>query len=516
MQITPAILTDYLQASLDGIVLAGNAKLRFRGVRLFVAGEEAQPDLLYLLPEEEAALAVEQGFSAIVPVAGVQQVLHTPPRNSCILYAQCQQGRLFNLVSECFLRYDEWFQDIYQAIAAGESMEEILEKCYPMLKNPFFIDDSSYRTLARLKDYPATDFKDDEYIFMQKSGHHSAEYIYAMLNSSVALESSAIAPKPIIHKFDFLAHRTLYSTIKVEGEIVGFFSCLELETEFTGGLIDVFESLTELMSLALGRESSVPISRQKGLNNDLYLGILNGSIRDPELTDTAFVQLGLARGAYYVVYITTNVATIVNPFLLPRIIELLSANLEKGSFAIADGANIILVVSGRPDEEAADKLVQLIRFYLREYEVTIGISMGFADPQQMPLFYDQALAATRLGPCAHEGHVVFRYGEVVEYDVLDKLGERQKREAICHPAAHLLYQHDREKHTGLLPTLKAYIRCLGDTLKAADMLFLHRNSLYYRLKQIVDLTGIDLHDGALLSHIMISISAIELDDRLGG
>lgn len=513
MQVTPSILTDYLQKTLGAVSQAGNTKLRFADIRLYVPGEAYSKDHLYLLPEADMNLAFEQGFSAIVPVSSKKK---TPPafsRDICIIYAYCERDRLFNLVSECFSMYAERFEQIYEAIAAGDSMETILEKCYPMLQNPFFIDDSSYRTLARLRDYPASDFKDDEYIFMQRHGHHSPEYIYAMLSSSVAVESSAISPRPVVHKFDFLSHRTLYSTIKVNSEIAGFFSCLEVETPFTGGVVDLFESLTGLMALALGRESGLPLSLQQGLHNDLYLGVLSGSITDPDLADTAFAQLDLKPGAWFVLRAATNVPLADNPFLLPRIVELLISNLEKGSFAVTDGPDIILVMKGDPAAEQTDRLVQLIRFYLREYEVTIGVSLGFADPRQMSLYHAQALAAVRLGPRLSGGEGVYSYGHVVEYDILDRLGGAGKREAICHPAVRLLYGHDREKGTKFLLTLKAYIQCLGDTARAAEMLFLHRNSLYYRLNQIENLTGLDLSDGILLAHIMTSIRVYELDQE---
>lgn len=514
MRITPEILRDYISQTIRNVELAGDTRKRFRDVRLWAVGEAPSAEYLYLcLPgAEEPSFDMGEGLSLLLP--RLLREGEQPPAGGCVICAPCEPEALLNQVRECFLFYNEWFGDIYEAVARGEGMEAILEKCYPVLKNPIFIDDSSYRTLARLKDYPSGEFRDDEYIFMQQNGHHSAEYIYAMLNSSVAIESSAIAPRPIIHRFDFLAHRTLYSTLKVDGEIVGFFSCLELETPFTDGLMDVFESLTELLSIALSRESGMPTTRQKGLNNDLFLGILNGSIRDPELAQAAFSQMGLVRGGFLVTYITTSVDIIQNPFLLPRIMELLETNLERNSFAVADGANIVLVIKKGTVEDVRGKLIQLIRFYLREFEVSVGISMVGSDPKQLPFYFDQALTATRLGPFAAPGQSVFEYGEVVGYDLLERFGDAERRRTICHPVIFELMAQDREKQANLLPTLRVYIECMGDTALAAERLYLHRNSMYYRLKQIVELTGIDLHDEKTLSHIMTSLRVMELDGEL--
>ncbi|MCL1895786.1 MAG: helix-turn-helix domain-containing protein [Clostridiales bacterium] len=509
MKVSPEMLKDYLLKELPEVSVSGNTRLRFRDVRLPEDEKRYEPEYIYLMNEEQWKEAGGR-VNAIVPSCAAD--LQPDPR-FCLVAAPVDPDLLLNRTRECFLTYSEWFEDLYKSIAIGDSIETILEKCTPVLANPFFIDDSSYRTLARLRNYPTNDFRDNEYIYMQQSGHHSADYIFAMLNSNVSVESSAISPRPIIHRLEFLAHRTLYSTIKVEGEIVGFFSCIEIETPFTPGMMDVCESLTELMNLVLSRQANMPATRQKSLDNDLFLGIMNGSIVDPELTKTAFAQVGLSQGDYFVVYTVTNVDTSENAFLLPRIMELLMSNLESG-FTVADGSNIILVINAKLDDELREKLVHLIGFYLGEFDVTIGFSLGFSDPQLLPTYYCQAVAATRLGALTDNKSKVFGYGEVVGYDVLEKYGDRGQRLAICHPAIFTLLEHDTDKKMNLLPTLKVFVECLGDTAQAAERLYLHRNSLYYRLKQITALTGVDLADERVRSHITLSIRILEINGDL--
>jgi len=506
MRVSPEMLKDYLLKDIRDVTVSGNTRLRFKDVRLPEASKKYDQDYIYIMSEEEWKQSDGRVNALVASKAAEPQ----PDSRFCLVTAPVELNKLINMAHDCFLEYAEWFEDLYRSIAVGDSIETILEKCTPVLKSPYIIDDSSYRTLARLRNYPTDGFRDNEYIYMQQSGHHSADYIFAMLNSNVSVESSAISPRPIIHRLEFLAHRTLYSTIKVDGEIVGFFSCIEIETPFTPGMMDVCESLTELMSIVLARQANMPATRQKSLDNDLLLGIMNGNIIDSELTKTAFSQLGLTHGDYFVVYTVTNVDTSENAFLLPRIMELLMSNLESG-FTVADGSNIILVINGKLDEELREKLVHLIGFYLGEFDVTIGFSLGFTDPQALPTYFYQAASATRLGSLTDNESKVYSYGEVVGYDVLEKYGDSEQRLAICHPSVFILMEHDKDKKMNLLPTLKVFIECLGDTAQAAERLFLHRNSLYYRLKQITALTGIDLSDERVRSHIALSIRILEIN-----
>jgi DNA-binding PucR family transcriptional regulator len=54
-----------------------------------------------------------------------------------------------------------------------------------------------------------------------------------------------------------------------------------------------------------------------------------------------------------------------------------------------------------------------------------------------------------------------------------------------------LVAYDRERRSDLVRTLAAYFDAGANASEAADRLFLHRNSLLYRLERIRELTGLD-------------------------
>jgi purine catabolism regulator len=57
-----------------------------------------------------------------------------------------------------------------------------------------------------------------------------------------------------------------------------------------------------------------------------------------------------------------------------------------------------------------------------------------------------------------------------------------------------LAEYDRERCSDLTRTLSVYFETGSNASEAADRLFLHRNSLLYRLERIRSLTGLDLKD----------------------
>lgn len=65
---------------------------------------------------------------------------------------------------------------------------------------------------------------------------------------------------------------------------------------------------------------------------------------------------------------------------------------------------------------------------------------------------------------------------------------------FTNPAVKALLDHDAENKTELLPTLDAYLESGENLTHTARQLFIHLNTLRYRLKHISDITGIDLKD----------------------
>ena len=54
--------------------------------------------------------------------------------------------------------------------------------------------------------------------------------------------------------------------------------------------------------------------------------------------------------------------------------------------------------------------------------------------------------------------------------------------------------YDGKCNGGLVRTLRVYFASGANVSEASDRLFLHRNSMLYRLARIQDLTGLDLKD----------------------
>lgn len=90
-----------------------------------------------------------------------------------------------------------------------------------------------------------------------------------------------------------------------------------------------------------------------------------------------------------------------------------------------------------------------------------------------------------------------------------------KEAGLCDYSILRLIEEDRKNKTELYNTLKMYLLCENNITVAAENLYIHRNTLVYRLRQIKECIGIDVNDNEvsreLLAFAMMYDTAAEAD-----
>jgi purine catabolism regulator len=97
------------------------------------------------------------------------------------------------------------------------------------------------------------------------------------------------------------------------------------------------------------------------------------------------------------------------------------------------------------------------------------------------------------------------FGDLSVYRLLFQLEGNAELEAFCREALGPLL--DYEGGGDLLETLEAFCDRLGNLSQTAEKLFIHRNSLLYRMERISQLAGLDMNnpDTRLAVHLALKI-----------
>ena len=137
-------------------------------------------------------------------------------------------------------------------------------------------------------------------------------------------------------------------------------------------------------------------------------------------------------------------------------------------------------------------------------EINIGISWPFADVLEVKRFFNQSIASIKQACRFDLTHQVFEYSDFSCYDLLHNYVGKIPLHNFVHPALQILQSYDLENHASLYETLKIYLQNNKNLRITADTLFVHKNSLIYRLKRINDLIDVNLNDSNIIFALIIS------------
>ncbi|RZQ65970.1 PucR family transcriptional regulator [Amycolatopsis suaedae] len=114
---------------------------------------------------------------------------------------------------------------------------------------------------------------------------------------------------------------------------------------------------------------------------------------------------------------------------------------------------------------------------------------------------DVARITGALGPVAH-------YSGLGVYALLSQLSPQQLADAL-HPGVRSLLDNGNG-HDELVATLAAYLDNAGDAKRTVTALHVHRATLYYRLRRIEELSGLDLSrgDDRLAAHLSLKLARL--------
>ncbi|MFG6148603.1 PucR family transcriptional regulator [Halobacillus sp. B23F22_1] len=172
---------------------------------------------------------------------------------------------------------------------------------------------------------------------------------------------------------------------------------------------------------------------------------------------------------------------------------------------------IIIVILGTTAEEfssreIARKLIDDVKYETGEeefYHFLIGIGKEYTNLYNLRKSFLEALevieTANFITPRPES--MPREFAKLGIYRYLAALYEKNSSEDYYSEDLLKLIQNDTEKQTNLLRTLEVYLANNGKGKQTSTQLYIHPNTLNYRIKQIQELTNIDFNDFNMKSYI---------------
>lgn len=147
--------------------------------------------------------------------------------------------------------------------------------------------------------------------------------------------------------------------------------------------------------------------------------------------------------------------------------------------------------------------------FLEKNDLYAGISQRYCSLTDSKKQYKNAVTALEIG-LTRKTHCSF-FDECTLYILSKLVSSQYDLMDFCHPAVRTLLKYDKEHGTEYLDTLRLYIYYAESPSEAARILNIHKNTLFYRIGKIKELTGITLNFGDEICKLFLSIRLLELN-----
>ncbi|MDH2425587.1 helix-turn-helix domain-containing protein [Sphaerisporangium sp. TRM90804] len=268
----------------------------------------------------------------------------------------------------------------------------------------------------------------------------------------------------------------------------------EVDAERTQALLDA-SKLVALHLLRLRASADV----QRRLRTDLIATVLEGGTGARD----ALARLGLSARRLVIVGAGLLAGDDHTHTDLERLGDVLSVHLSATvpSSAVAAvsgtvyGLLPVVVTSGSPEQRAARLAADFVDRVDGNLHAIVAVAPAGSDISGIVHGKAQADRVLRV---MREGHTSLRVAQLDDVQTLALLLELRdlaaSRDERPGGAIARLMEYDERNNAGLIESLEAWLDALGDVGKAAGNLFIHPNTLRYRLKRVAEVGEIDLTD----------------------
>ncbi len=291
------------------------------------------------------------------------------------------------------------------------------------------------------------------------------------------------------------------------------------------GELDLLDTLTVehgAAACALEMAKAKAVSEvKKSLRGDFLEGLLAGTLQQKEI-DRLESRLDHNTTEPHAVVVLTWVGR-STPTLrrLETLLHWVLNNHNRPALVHIYGNQHIVVFQALRNDSDMDSVKQLNRRIFEQVESEFpeaNLIGGLSGPAHTladwPTVYTEALQAMQLGVRLKLNKQVVEFGSLGVYRLLYELEGQPAVQKFAAEIMQPLANYDSENRGSLVKTVQAYFDHHGNISQTAESLFVHRNTLLYRMERIQELTGLKLDQAnmRLALHLALKLWQLRSDE----
>ncbi len=515
--LTIPILLHDISVHITDTRIAGHDLSRIQGILLMTDDTVPDPSYLYIGTAAQIAAAAARAETAgqVTCFCTGEAFDVTVPRAWNTIFLSLDTINAYNLIYQALHRYQQWINGLTDALHNNQPLQTLLDLGYQYMKAPVMVLNNSYKVLAcAIPD----DYHDAIIDEMRAHNYLSFATIQAMHKEPLMHSSNPSAHREYINSDD--SRYIITRLIRYKGSTVARISVHLPSEEPSPYQTDLSADLAGFISQHLLHNEQTSYLFHNEFSA-LVADLLDQRLTSPaELEQRLKLMPALAIKKYYhLIVISFENKNASHPW--NYIISQLEQVFPYSNSAVYHNEIILLV--RKPNHNVRltfddGKFTAILETH--DAYAAVGNYSKFLT--SLHAIYIQTRAAIPLGIVFRTDpkERIFPYEEYSTYhtvalcaDTLHLGYHNRNLIYLCHPAIIALDRYDRKYNNDLKDVLYLFLANERNSAKTARELFIHRNTMLYKIRKIEEIIGESLDNVLLRERLLFSFHVLEYIEK---
>lgn len=388
------------------------------------------------------------------------------------------------------------------------SLQQLCDLTYEITGNPAFISDLAHTILAYTKCVEI-----DDPIWRSKiiEGRLDRNNLKQDREVGSVHAGAGEEKKPVLVEDGFMPYPRIIKTLVRRGSAVGVFVVTAYSKPFAPEDVDLIDLIASFVAPRMEDESLTATEQARTVEN-YFIKLIGGPL-PPERVRRSLELLGYSCAPCLYV-LSVCLAPGGGPCEPEEMGQLLrSFRSIHGCTAFLYNSAIVCVYGSDEDirswETQAPELAELL---WRE-NLIAGVSRRVTEISDLRTAYLQAQSTEEIGLRLGRSDRFLCYDSLASFVMLRSL-PRESLGDYCHQRIQQLGAYDEAHGTELCITLQVYLEQAKSLAKTAELLYVHRNTVRYRINKCMELMNTDLEDGNEIFAYIFSLRILEYQKKI--
>ncbi|MDK2866870.1 MAG: hypothetical protein PWP51_1424 [Clostridiales bacterium] len=396
--------------------------------------------------------------------------------------------RICHLLMHTILSFERWEHALLMHILHRQNIVAILKTASEKLTNPIAMFDNNltFITKAGRFDGPITGT-----IWERIESEQSAllDFYTQREQQEIARHTSNDRHPTVFYTINDETHTYVTAQIKIGDQSFGALGLVDINQPFTAGQLDIIQVIADKLKLYFRNNEATALAFEN--ETALFVKLLDGAEADADLVSYHLKAYAWKAGDNFQLMAIRGDFPFDTPMRALPYIKHIKQLFSKG--VVLQYAEAILVVCRYEDYETRNpETVAQIEATLKKLQMNGGVSTVFSQLSDLKYYHTQCHFA--MSQCIEntDRHLL-RYDACQQTHIIQMLKMQDHLKSFCHAKIFEIWEKGDERDRELIHSLYHYLIHGRNLALSAKALFLHRNTLAYRIQKIAKMLNVDLN-----------------------